>query len=107
MGPGYLPVERLSVEMEVRDAATDAFRADSARRVVHDGAFTDSLPFVLNSGEESIPSALGGVYERPGTSSIRIERSGYQPWDTTGVQVSRDRCGALPVRVVARLSPVS
>jgi hypothetical protein len=53
-----------------------------------------------------LPSAFGGAYERPGTYSVRVERNGYRPWDTTRVRVHADRCGASPVQLVARLSPI-
>lgn len=100
-----LPVVRPAIEVEVRDEVTDAFRADSARGVVQDGAYTDSLHIVRYNGPEIVPSALGAAYERPGTYSIHIERVGYRPWDTTGVRVLADECGASPVQLVARLTP--
>jgi hypothetical protein len=105
--PACLPVERPAVEVEVRDAHTEEFRADSARGAVQDGAYTDSLEIVRYHGPQIVPAVLGGAHERPGTYSIRIERNGYQPWDTVGVRVLADKCGAAPVQVVARLSPAS
>jgi hypothetical protein len=105
--PACLPVARPAVEVEVRDAATEGFRADLARGAVQDGAFTDSLRIVAVGGPRGAPSALGAAWERPGTYSIRIEREGYQLWDTSGVHVQADQCGASPVKFVARLSPAS
>jgi len=105
--PVCLPVERLAVEVEIRDAQTEEFRADSARGVAQDGMYTDSLLIVRYHGTEIVPAALGGAYGRPGTYAVRIEREGYQPWDTVGVHVQADRCGPLTVQLVARLSPAS
>jgi hypothetical protein len=105
--PACLPVVRAAVEVEVRDAATEELRADLARGIVQDGAFADSLQIVRYDGPHGAPSALGAAWERPGTYSIRIEREGYQPWDTSGVHVQADQCGASPVEFVARLSPAS
>lgn len=106
-GPVCLPVERLAVEVEVRDAQTGALRADSARGVAQDGTFTDSLLIVRYEGADIVPAALGGAYGRPGTYTLRIERPGYQLWDTAGVRVLADECGPITVRLLARLSPAS
>jgi hypothetical protein len=105
--PVCLPVERPAVEVEVRDVHTEEFRADSARGVAQDGTYTDSLLIVRYHGAEITPAALGGAYGRAGTYTVRIERVGYQPWDTVGVHVLADRCGPLTVQLVARLSPAS
>jgi len=102
--PACLPVERPAVEVEIRDAQTDEFRADSARGVAQDGTYADSLQIVRYHGAEIVPAALGGAYGRPGTYTLRIERAGYRPWDTVGIHVPADRCGPITVLVVARLS---
>ena len=106
-GPVCLPVERLAVEVEVRDAQTGALRAESARGVAQDGTFTDSLLIVRYEGADIVPAALGGAYGRPGTYTLRIERPGYQLWDTAGVRVIADECGPITVHLLARLSPAS
>ncbi len=106
-GPVCLPVERLAVEVEARDAQTGALRADSARGVAQDGTFTDSLLIVRYEGADIVPAALGGAYGRPGTYTLRIERPGYQLWDTAGVRVIADECGPITVHLLARLSPAS
>jgi hypothetical protein len=106
-GPVCLPVERLAVEVEVRDAQTGALRADSARGVAQDGTFTDSLLIVRYEAADIVPAALGGAYGRPGTYTLRIERPGYQLWDTAGVRVIADECGPITVHLLARLSPAS
>ncbi len=101
------PVETLAVEVEVRDAQTEEFRADSARGVAQDGTYTDSLMIVRYDGADMVPAALGGAYGRPGTYTLRIERPGYQPWDTAGVRVIAGECGPITVHLLARLVPVS
>jgi hypothetical protein len=105
--PACLPVVRAAVEVEVRDATTEELRAELARGLVQDGAFTDSLQVVRSDGPHGVASALGAAWERPGTYRIRIQREGYQPWDTSGVHVRADQCGASPVHFVARLSPAA
>ena len=102
-GPVCPPVEVLAVEVEVRDAQTEEFRADSARGVAQDGTFIDSLLIVRYEGADMVPAALGGAYGRPGTYALRIERPGYQPWDTAGVRVIADECGPITVHLLARL----
>jgi hypothetical protein len=105
--PACLPVAHPGIEVEVRDMLTEEFRADSARGMVQDGAYADSLVIVRLDGPQSMPSALGAAWDRPGIYSVRIERNGYQQWDTSGVRVQADQCGASTVQLVARLSPSS
>ena len=105
--PACPPVVRPAVEVEVRDSQTGVFRADSARGVVRDGAYADSLVVVRNHGAQSVPAALGVAFDRPGSYSVRIERGGYQLWDTVGIHVLADRCGAVTVHLVAHLLPAS
>jgi hypothetical protein len=101
-----LPVAHPAVDVEVRDAQTDELRADSARGVARDGTYSDSLVVVRAEGAQSVPAALGGAWDRPGTYSVRIERAGYQPWDTVGIHVHGIRCGVVAVQLVAHLSRV-
>jgi hypothetical protein len=103
--PVCLPVVHPGIEVEIRDALTQEFRADAARGVVQEGPYADSLVIVRNDGPQSVPSALGAAWDRPGTYTVRIERNGYQGWDTSGVRVRAAQCGASTVQLIARLSP--
>jgi hypothetical protein len=73
---------------------------------VEDGAFADSLP-IIGYDAAMVPRVLGAAGERPGTYSVRIERAGYEAWDTSGVSVRAGECGVIPVQLVAHLSQKS
>jgi hypothetical protein len=105
-GVACLAVLRPGIEVEVRDGATDEPIADLARGIVEDGAFADSLR-IIGYDSAMVPSVLGAAGERPGNYKVRIERAGYEAWDTTGVSVQAGECGVIPVQLAAHLSRTS
>lgn len=83
-----------AILVEVRDAVTADPVADSARGVVVDGTFVDSL-----RPDSAIPTDRGmrmhvrrAADERPGTYTIELRHPRYEPWDTSGVLVTSDEC---------------
>ena len=62
---------------------------------VRDGAYVDTLPPFGNE--------YSGAGERPGTYSVKVQRSGYRVWQSSGIRVREDDCHVIPVRVSARL----
>jgi hypothetical protein len=84
-------------EIEVRDAVADVALPVTPRGITRDGEFQDSL-----RGEGNF---LRGPEGRAGTYQIHIEADGYQPWDTTGVRVTRGDCNVHTVYFTAELSP--
>lgn len=70
---------RAGVVIEVTDAATGAPVGDGLRGVATEGAYSETLI--------DAASGLMGLHERPGSYAIRIEREGYLPWDSTGIEV--------------------
>ena len=91
-----------AIEVEVRDEVTDEPRAELARGMVEDGSFTDSLR-IIGYDSSMVPTILGAGDDRPGMYEVRIERAGYEAWDTTGVRVRAGECGVIPVQLVAHL----
>jgi hypothetical protein len=49
--------------------------------------------------------SMVGAYERAGTYLVQLETEGYQPWDTSGVQVFSDECHVQTVVFTAALDP--
>lgn len=94
-----------AVTVEVRNGTTESPAADGATGLLIDGAYTDSMR-VVEETESGEPLALGGGYERAGTYTVRIEKSGFAPWTRTGVQVSEGPCGPETRRLTAFLEPV-
>ena len=65
----------------------------SARAVVTDGAYADSLVLPGPAAED-----------RGGTYAVRIDAPGYRAWRRDGIAVQEDRCGdPVTVNIVARL----
>jgi hypothetical protein len=97
-----------AIEVEVRDARSGQPAAHGAVGIAQEGDFVDSLRVV---GWMSTPSPeaavlLGGVEERPGVYSVRVEKQGYLPWARTGVAAREGVCGVMTARLQANLEPV-
>jgi hypothetical protein len=94
-----------AIELFVYDATTAEPAWWSAAGVVRDGAFEDSLwaPSWLDS---TVAIPMRAADERPGTYSIHLERSGYVPWDTSGILVTAGVCHVQTVQVDAQLSRI-
>jgi hypothetical protein len=97
-----------AVEVEVRDARTGDPAADGATGTARSGNFMETLQVVGWIAHPSPSSALvlGGVEERPGVYTVRVEKAGYQPWERTGVEAERGRCGVITARLIADLEAV-
>lgn len=94
-----------AIEVEVRDAESGQPAAHGAVGIAREGSFADTLQVV---GWTSHPSAetalvLGGVEERPGLYSVRVEKVGYQPWERSGVRAEKGVCGVVTARLQAQL----
>jgi hypothetical protein len=95
-----------AIEVEVRDAVSGLPAAYDAVGIARDGDFSERLEIVgwtahPPSGETAL--VLGGVDERPGLYSVRIETAGYEPWERTGVRAEEGVCGVRTVRLRADL----
>src|SRR5688500_4013415 len=51
------------------------------------------------------PGVWYGASERAGRFTLRVTRTGYRPWDTAGVVVTRDVCHVRTVRLSVPLAP--
>lgn len=96
------------IEVEVRDAKSGQPAAQGALGIAREGSYVDTLQIV---GWTSHPSAetalvLGGVEERPGLYSVRVEKVGYQPWERSGVRAEKGVCGVVTARLQAQLERV-
>lgn len=89
-----------AVTVVVRDADTQAGLAGVARGAVVEGAYIDSLRAVGSA------TTMSAAYERPGTYSVDIRATGYQPFTTTGVKVTKDQCHVITQTVTVNLQKV-
>jgi hypothetical protein len=95
-----------AVEVEVRDRITGDFLSTTARGLVREGSFEDSLRIAATTLE--LPPrvvSLIAAEERTGRYVVLVEADGYQGWDTVGVQVTRDECHVRTARFTAALDP--
>jgi hypothetical protein len=94
---------RHGVVVEVRDSLTDAPAASGARLIVRDGAYADTsdqLPFMD-------PLTLRAAGERGGTYDVTVEKPDHRDWTRARVRVLEDECHVIPVRIEARLQPIT
>lgn len=79
------------VAVEVRDAFDNSLIASGSKLVAQAGAYADSMSFPAGQPELN-SSHLAGAY-RPGTYTLTVTKTGYQPWVQTNVVVTAARCG--------------
>ena len=90
--------------VEIRDARSGRWIADSASVLARDGSYVDTLRAGL-VGQEGSMHERYGAQERPGTYAIEVRRPGYRAWRDSGVVVTRNPCHVNTVRLRADLEP--
>jgi len=88
---------RSSFAVTVVDSASGQNLAPTATVRVTAGTFSDTLVALPPD------SLYSGVHERPGEYAMAVTRSGYQPWQRSGVEVGRDECHVITHVDTARL----
>ena len=88
---------RAGLTVEVVDSVSGASAADGAKVLAVSPAVRDSA--IGSSASSSVSLA----YERAGTYTVTVTRSGYHAWSRSNVVVNADQCHVIPVRLVARL----
>lgn len=94
-----------AVLVEVRHAQTGLPEADGVRGVLVEDGYTDSL-IIWEETEEDVPLALAGGFERAGTYTVEINKSGFETWRRDGIRVEDGECGPKIRRLTARIEPV-
>jgi hypothetical protein len=103
------PICTLSVDpgvvVTIRDAADGKPLASTARGVVRDGAFSDSLRPYGGLGDGTLVSRAAAD-ERPGVYTVTVVHQGYAPWERSGVRVRPGECHVQAASLTADLQPV-
>lgn len=94
------------ISLKVQNAATGAPITDSATVVITDGSYVESYDYLGAPGQPT-SGLLSAAGERAGTYSISIRKNGFAPYDTAGIEVTRDVCHVHTVQVTANLDPRS
>jgi hypothetical protein len=97
-----LSLPQYAITAEIRDSSTGAPAAYGASVSIRDGSFVDSA--VIRSGDstKAVYVSLGGP--RPGTYTLRVEKSGYRPWSLAGLVSEKTECGVTNRYQLVRLS---
>ena len=90
---------RAGITVTIKDAETNAPLASTARGVVRDGAYVDSLVLVA-------PDTRAAAFERSGTYSVEVRLAGYQNFNASNVRVTAGTCHVNAVVVPALLLKV-
>lgn len=90
---------RAGITVTIKDAETMEPLAATARGVVRDGAYVDSLALVA-------PDTRAAAFERAGTYSVEVRLAGYQNFNTSNVRVTAGTCHVNAVVVPALLLKV-
>jgi hypothetical protein len=93
----------LGIQVDVRNAVTNAPAADSAVGTATEGGYSETLQVVGYEGGKAL--TLGGIQDRGGTYTVTVQRAGFATWSKSGVVVMRNTCGVAPVHLDARLTP--
>jgi hypothetical protein len=96
---------RAAIDVEIREAGTGLPLAASARGVVRDGSYADSL--VPGRREGDVLVSRQAAFERAGTYAIEVVALGYGTWQQSGVVAREGTCGVTPVVLQATLQPAS
>ncbi len=84
------------VNVTIFDARTGATL--TATTALSDGTFQET------SMQDQ--TTLSGAYERPGTYTVRVTKSGYSPYEQTGFVVTKGVCHVNPVSIRVDLQPL-
>ncbi len=87
---------RAGITVTIKDALTLEPLAATARGVVRDGAYVDSLVLVA-------PDTRAAAFERVGTYTVEVRLTGYQNFNVSGVRVTTGTCHVNAVVVPALL----
>jgi hypothetical protein len=87
-----------AITVIVLDGLSDQPIGVSATVIARAGAFADTARFAIGGR----PHAL--AYERPGTYTVSVVATGYQPWQLSSVVVPHDACHVLTIPLAAYLA---
>ena len=96
---------RAAIDVEIREAGTNLPLAASARGVVRDGTYADSLAPGRREGDVLV--SRQAALERSGTYAVEVVALGYGTWQQAGVVAREGECGVVPVDLQATLQPAS
>ena len=91
------------LSVEVHDALTGAWIADSAVVLAQMAASIDTLTPGAVSFDGTLRERRG--VSRPGVYDLEVRRAGYKSWHVSAVEVKTGRCGIISTSLRAFLLP--
>jgi hypothetical protein len=91
------------IAVAVRDQATGAPAAQDAVGTITSGTYSEHMRLI--GSDNGAPLVLGGADEREGTYTVRITKTGYQPWEQSNVRVVQGVCHVITTEILATLVP--
>jgi hypothetical protein len=93
-----------SIQVMVRDAATDDYLGPGSTFVQRSGSYADSVSLPLDYDlPYELELTVVSAFERAGTYRVIVGRDGYATWERTNVHVGANSCHVETVRLEARL----
>lgn len=90
------------VNVKVKDASTGAYLSDGVSVTVQDGDYSELLDLI----QDSDPATFSGAWERPGTYTIIVQKSGYVGFESNGFLVTENPCHVNPRDFTFELTPL-
>jgi hypothetical protein len=94
---------RSAITVGVSDSLNPATTTFTNVRVTAHSATVRDSAFLPTLDTRQQPFAAGLAYEQAGTYTVTVRADGYAPWTKSGIEVTRDQCHVITVRVDARL----
>jgi hypothetical protein len=94
---------RSAITVAVSDSLNPAVTTFTNVKVVAQSGSVRDSAFFASIDTRTQPLAAGLAYERAGTYTVTVRADGYAPWTKSGIEVTRDACHVITVRVDARL----
>lgn len=91
-----------AIVVEILDAQTGEPVADSARGIVRDGVFQDSL-VAHGFNSEMVMVSRRAAYEREGTYAVFVSHPHYELWAREDVRVRNGKCNVETVTLRAEM----
>lgn len=105
---GYGCVANVEPGIEVRivDTVTGLPPAGDITVTATGGDYSEELRMLDVSGLSSAPLLFAGAYGRPGTYTVRVEKSGYERFEQKNVRVKKLQCGNDLQNITVNLKPI-
>ncbi|MBD3582041.1 carboxypeptidase-like regulatory domain-containing protein [Flavobacterium selenitireducens] len=90
------------LNVKVKDFSTGAYLSDGVSVTAQDGDYSEVLDLIPSSE----PPTFSGAWERPGTYTIIVQKSGYGTFQSNAFPVTQNPCHVNPRDFTFELTPL-